>query len=67
LTDWAVPKQFNFTRDVVEPRTGRAITFVADGGAIRVGDAQDAERQPECRSCRDRRGKRGLGQAVTQH
>ena len=30
---WNVPERFNFARDVVEPRTGPALTFVAaDGG-----------------------------------
>jgi acyl-coenzyme A synthetase/AMP-(fatty) acid ligase len=32
---WNVPERFNFARDVVEPRTGPAITFVAQDGAVR--------------------------------
>jgi acyl-coenzyme A synthetase/AMP-(fatty) acid ligase len=31
---WTVPDRFNFTRDVVEPRNGRALTFVARDGWV---------------------------------
>ena len=32
---WNVPARYNFARDVVEPRTGPAITFVAADGSVR--------------------------------
>jgi len=32
---WAVPERFNFARDVVEPESGLAITFVSAGGEQR--------------------------------
>ena len=32
---WDVPERFNFARDVVEPRTGSAMTFVSTGGSVR--------------------------------
>jgi acyl-coenzyme A synthetase/AMP-(fatty) acid ligase len=31
---WAVPERFNFSRDVVEPRSGRALTFAARDGSV---------------------------------
>jgi acyl-coenzyme A synthetase/AMP-(fatty) acid ligase len=33
--EWNVPERFNFARDVVEPRTGPAITFVSAAGEPR--------------------------------
>jgi acyl-coenzyme A synthetase/AMP-(fatty) acid ligase len=33
--DWRVPDRFNFARDVVERRTGPAMTFVSRDGAVR--------------------------------
>ena len=29
---WKVPARFNFARDVVEPRTGPALTFLSAAG-----------------------------------
>jgi acyl-coenzyme A synthetase/AMP-(fatty) acid ligase len=33
--EWSVPERFNFARDVVEPRTGPALTFLSRGGERR--------------------------------
>ncbi len=35
MEPWDVPERFNFARDVVEPRSGLAITFVSAGGGRR--------------------------------